>query len=183
MNRFSVRIASILSALAILLTLGASTASAAGNGSAVAQAAQSGRALTFQELYRLYRDHSWIWDDGAGHFRVSKREFTAWTGAGSQGSYADGMWFFPDVGRLCFRAQWNAVAGSSRALTCFEHRTANGRIYQRRLPNGEWYVFANSPRQPGDEIRKLRRGDHVRPNYEANRRFIEAQRPRRSSRR
>ncbi len=140
----------------------------------VAASAERGRAMTTDELYKLYRNRSWIWNDGAGHFRVSKREFTAFTKSGAAGSYADGIWFLTDAGKLCFRAAWNAVDGSSKALTCFEHRTNGGNIYQRRLPDGDWYVFSHRTPEAWDEIRKLKRGDHVRKNYLANKSYVDA---------
>ena len=93
---------------------------------------------------------------GRGFLDGRTRTFVAWTGSGADASYADGNWYMTETGNLCFRANWAAVDGDGMAATCFEHRTDGARIFQRRQPDGEWYVFANSPIQPDDEIRKLR---------------------------
>ena len=143
----------------------------------VSASAARGRALTTDELYQIYRNRSWMWADGAAHFTVSKRKFTAYTKNGAEGSYADGIWFLTDAGKVCFRAAWNGVGGSSKALTCFAHRTNEGNIYQRRLPDGDWYVFSHRVPETWDEIRKLKRGDNVRSNYLANKRYIDARAP------
>jgi hypothetical protein len=34
-------------------------------------------------------------------------------------------------------------------------------IYQRRLPDGDWYVFRSSHRNRGDEFNKVKYGDYV----------------------
>ena len=89
----------------------------------VPEDAKETRLLTTDELYRIYSNRSWIWDDGAGYFQVAGRKFTAFTGSGRTGSYAEGRWFLTSEGRACFRATWFAAAGNAPALTCFEHRT------------------------------------------------------------
>lgn len=139
----------------------------------VAAAATAARPLSILETRRLFENKSWMWDDGAGYFDTSKRAFTAWTKAGSAGSYAEGLWFIGDDGALCFNAKWHAIDGIGDALTCFAHRTDGQRIFQRREPDGAWYVFASSPRRKSDEIRKLRRDDHVFWNYERNKLFLQ----------
>lgn len=130
------------------------------------------RPLTTNELLKIYSNRSWMWKDGAGYFRVSGRQFTAWTKNGKDASYALGRWFLTDPGRACFRATWHAASGNAEALTCFEHRTDGATISQRRLPDGEWYVFSHKPPQAGDEILKLKLGDRVAPRYEQNKRRL-----------
>jgi len=136
--------------------------------SEIARAAMAGEPLGVREMHRIYGNRTWIWDDGAGFLDARTRTFVAWTGSGANASYADGNWFMTETGNLCFRANWAAIDGDGMAATCFEHRTDGSRIFQRRQPDGEWYVFANSPIQPDDEIRKLRPGDAVFSRYERN---------------
>lgn len=134
---------------------------AAATKSKVNLAAEKATPLTTDELFRLYANRSWLWKDGAGYFPSKQRRFVAETGRGRKSSYGDGTWFLTPPGKLCFRATWYAKSGSARALTCFSHRTKNGVIYQKREPNGEWYVFKNRPTRANDEHRKLRPGDYV----------------------
>ena len=119
------------------------------------------RALTSGEVYQLYANRSWTWKEGAGYFAAKKRTFTAWSREGGKSSYAQGRWFITERGKLCFRAEWHAADGSAPATTCFSHRVKKGVIYQRREPDGEWYVFKHARARTSDEFAKLRRGDHV----------------------
>ncbi len=136
--------------------------------SEIARAAMAGEPLSIRAMQGIYGNRTWAWDDGAGFMNARDRTFVAWTGSGADASYADGNWFMTETGNLCFRANWAAMDGSGMAATCFEHRTDGSRIFQRRQPDGEWYVFANSPVRPGDEINKLRPGDAVFSRYERN---------------
>ncbi|SFU20379.1 DUF995 domain-containing protein [Mesorhizobium sp. YR577] len=124
-------------------------------------AAQSAEPLSTQEVYRLYANRSWMWKDGSGYFPAKERRFVASTGNGSKGSYAVGRWFITDPGKLCFDAKWYAKDGASSALTCFSHREKNGVVFQKREPDGDWYVFKHARAQAGDEYRKLRLGNYV----------------------
>ncbi|WP_027687027.1 DUF995 domain-containing protein, partial [Rhizobium leguminosarum] len=47
------------------------------------------------------------------------------------------------------------------AITCFSHRKKGGLIYQKREPDGQWYVFKSAQTQATDEFAKLRHGDYV----------------------
>ena len=124
-------------------------------------AAESATPLTTEELFRLYSNRSWLWEDGAGYFRAKQRSFVAATGRGKAGSYGIGHWFLTDPGKLCFRAEWHAKSGAAPALTCFSHRRKGGVVFQKREPDGEWYAFKNAPVKASDEFRKLRPGDYV----------------------
>jgi hypothetical protein len=137
--------------------------------SEAARAAMAAEPLSIRSMQRIYGNRTWMWDDGAGFMNARDRTFVAWTGSGENASYADGNWFMTPTGNLCFRANWASVSGDGVAATCFEHRTDGARIFQRRQPDGEWYVFADSPIQPDDEINKLRPGDAVFSRYERNR--------------
>nr|WP_244491152.1 DUF995 domain-containing protein [Paramesorhizobium deserti] len=117
--------------------------------------------LTSAELYRLYHNRSWIWKDGAGYFSVKGRKFTAVSGNGKAGSYGVGTWFITQPGKLCFRADWHTKSGTAPALTCFSHRKKGNVIFQKREPDGDWYVFKHARVKNGDEYAKLRSGNYV----------------------
>ena len=138
----------------------------------VTLAAESARPMTVDELFRIYNDRTWVWTDGAGYFQPHKRRFLSWVRSGRTSSYGDGNWFMTQDGRICFRATWHATDGAALATTCFQHRTDGRNNYQRRWPDGEWYIFAHRPRRSGDEINKLRAGDRVTPKFERNKKYI-----------
>jgi hypothetical protein len=129
-------------------------------------AAESAAPLTTEEVYQLYSNRSWLWNDGSGYFPAKQRRFIAWTGRGSTGSYAVGRWFLTDPGKLCFKAKWHAKSGATSALTCFSHRKKGGVVFQKREPDGEWYVFKNTPAKAGDEYGKVRRGNYVSARFD-----------------
>lgn len=152
----------ILATAAAALSLG--HASAKDNGPA------GTRYMTTEELWQMYNNRSWIWKDGAGYFPNAKRRFTAYSGSGKAGSYAEGVWFVTWMGKACFRATWHGADYAVPKLTCFSHRTDGKRIHQKRLPDGEWYVFRNSPPRNGDEFGKFLLGDYVSKGSARNRR-------------
>ncbi len=138
--------------------VGAATSAGA---AAAGPVARNSTPLTHAEIYSLYGQKSWIWKNGAGYFSVRERRFTAWSNENGAPSYGIGRWFITGPGKLCFRADWRAQTGSAPATTCFSHRKAGGVIYQKREPDGEWYVFKNAPVRANDEFAKLRRGNYV----------------------
>lgn len=79
-------------------------------------------------------------------------------GRGALGHHRHG----PDVpeGQLVYQK------GVFPAETCFEHRIGDGSIYQRREPDGTWYVFRHDPMQDGDEAQKLVSADLVSAHRE-----------------
>ncbi|MGB3387608.1 MAG: DUF995 domain-containing protein [Pseudaminobacter sp.] len=105
---------------------------------------ENARNLTAGEIYELYRDRSWQWEHGAGRMKASGRQFSAWVDGEAGKSWADGRWIITDTGRLCLDATWHTGQGAFPAKTCFSHRAGEGRIYQKREPDGAWYVFLNS---------------------------------------
>ncbi len=117
--------------------------------------------LTAGEIHALYGQKSWIWKEGAGYFSVQQRRFTAWSKENGKPSYGVGRWFITDPGKLCFKADWHAKDGSAPATTCFSHRKRGNVIYQKREPDGEWYVFKHRRTRANDEFAKLRRGNYV----------------------
>ena len=79
--------------------------------------------------------------------------------------YGDGRWFLTDPGKLCFKATWIGKGGNAPALTCFSHRKNGANVYQKREPDGEWYLFKHTPVKRADEYAKVRRGDFVSDRY------------------
>ncbi|MBL1404644.1 MAG: hypothetical protein COC17_00300 [Hyphomicrobiales bacterium] len=132
--------------------------------------------LTRQELHGIYDGRSWMWNDGGGYFRVSKREFTAWVGREEKSSIAKGIWFLPGGGKACFNAIWTAVEWKVVKLTCFAHKTDGKHVYQRKLPDGDWYVFKHTPVRYSDEFGKLKQADLISLNYARNYRYIKSRR-------
>jgi hypothetical protein len=122
---------------------------------------ETAKPLSNAEIYKLYGQNSWIWKAGAGYFSVKARRFTAWSRENGAASYGIGRWFITAPGKLCFNADWHAKSGTAAAVTCFSHRKLRGQIYQKREPDGQWYVFKNAPAKATDEFAKLRRGNYV----------------------
>ena len=117
--------------------------------------------LSAYELYRIYGDRTWTWDTGGGRFIEDGRRFVAWVNDKGKQSFAEGKWVVDDLGQLCMRATWTNAEGAARASTCFGHRKIGNTIYQRRQPNGNWYVFRHSSVHQDDEFRKLVAADTV----------------------
>jgi hypothetical protein len=118
-------------------------------------------ALTAAELHYIYRDRTWQWADGAAFFDDEGRQFRAFSGSGADGSFAIGRWLLTDSGKLCMEGDWVFGGQATPDRTCFEHRTSAGTIYQRRLPDGGWYVFKHSVTEPEDEINRIVVGDQA----------------------
>jgi hypothetical protein len=146
--------------LAFALAGGFATAASAAGSSGGANV-KATTPLNNTEIYRLYGQNSWIWKAGAGHFSVRARRFTAWSREEGPPSYGVGRWFITRPGKLCFNARWYAQSGSAPAITCFSHRKKGTVIYQKREPDGQWYIFRNAPVNSSDEFTKLRYGDYV----------------------
>jgi hypothetical protein len=117
--------------------------------------------MTAAELNTLYGDRTWQWPTGAGRMETKDRRFTAIVGSGAQSSWAIGRWTVTNAGRFCFAADWYSRSGVRPQRTCFIHMIDNGTIYQRKSPNGAWYIFKHAPPQAGDEFKKLVREDLV----------------------
>lgn len=138
---------------------------AGASGAAEAEVPPPGaKAMTATELYNLYRDKSWQWNDGAGLMQADGRRFTAWAGSGNKATWAEGRWTVNDNGRLCFKARWHSSSGAAPARTCFRHKRLGDTIYQKREPSGEWYIFKHATVAEGDEFNKLVSRDLVSLN-------------------
>jgi hypothetical protein len=117
--------------------------------------------LTAADLFALYRDKSWQWPDGAGRMDSADRRFTAWVDGEKGKSWAQGRWLVMDSGQMCFQADWHSGQEIFPARTCFEHRAGDGTIYQRKLPDGGWYVFRHAVARADDEANRLVSADLV----------------------
>lgn len=139
-------------------------------GGAVAAGATPGppenaaKPMGVEQLYKVYRNKTWVWPDGGGFF-ASDGRFIAWSGKGDAGTYAEGRWWATGgTGEVCFQAAWHSAKGVAHDRTCFAHRATGGIIYQKKEPSGAWYPFKNSPGGPNDEFQKLQEGDLVTEN-------------------
>lgn len=120
--------------------------------------------MTALELKQLYGDMTWQWHDGGGRFINKDRRFIAWSEKDGVPTVAEGHWRISNEGRLCLVAVWATKQDQAPNKTCFEHVRDRGTIYQRREPEGSWYVFKTYKLQPTDEYLKLVKEDTITPN-------------------
>ena len=113
------------------------------------------RAMTAPEIYRIYRNKSWRWDNGAGLMKDEGRKFKAWVEGEKGRTWAEGRWAITETGLMCLVATWHTDDGAFPAKTCFSHRINAGTVYQKREPDGIWYVFRHAEPREDDEVRKL----------------------------
>jgi hypothetical protein len=144
------------------LSAPAGTASAANNG-----LPDGARMMTPAELYMLYHDKNWQWADGSGQMESQNRRFTARVDGKQGKAWAEGRWRITRSSRMCFDAKWHLAQGVFPNKTCFSHRIANGTIYQKREPDGVWYVFRHAGGNKDDEARKLVSIEKITPKTEA----------------
>ena len=137
-----------------------------------ADAAAKARAVPAKQIIAIYENRTWPWDNGAAYFGESNHKFAAWVGQGAKTAYADGSWTANDQGQLCFSGTWHSIGGNGPSTTCFEFRSDEKNIYQRKLPDGEWYIFSHLPALPNDEIKKLQPGDQIAKGYDENKRYL-----------
>lgn len=105
------------------------------------------------ELLQIYGGKTWRWGEGGGYFDLDGRKFRARTVSDRGETRATGTWKITDKGRLCFKARWGS--DDKPVETCFEHVAYRGDVYQRRLPDGDWYIFRHAKTDPADEHSKL----------------------------
>jgi hypothetical protein len=113
-------------------------------------------------LEQLFGDKTWLWENGGAHFATKGRRFKAVVKADGAVTATDGRWSLSDAGVMCLRAPWSDAAGTPVVRTCFAHRVLDGVLYQRRDPDGPWYVFRSNPPLPTDEANKLVAGDQLK---------------------
>jgi len=113
-----------------------------------------------RDVGALFAGKSWIWKDGAAYFQAGPRRFMATVG-GDKVSTGEGRWTVSKTGVLCLVGRWGTKGHSAPARTCFDHRQVGKALYQRKLPDGAWYVLRSDPPAAGDEINKIREGNAV----------------------
>ncbi|URQ75901.1 MAG: DUF995 domain-containing protein [Candidatus Ochrobactrum gambitense] len=113
------------------------------------------RVMTPFEIYTLYRDKNWQWADGSGQMQITDRRFTARVDGEKGKAWAEGRWMITKTGLMCLKADWHTDQGKFPVKTCFSHRIGDGVVYQKREPDGVWYVFRHADGRADDEARKL----------------------------
>ena len=117
--------------------------------------------MSAAELYVLYGDKTWQWQEGAGRMDSTDRRFRAWVESDKGKSWAEGRWLITDSGMMCIKADWHSGQEVFPARTCFAHRIDGGTIYQKKVPDGQWYVFRHAEGRDDDEAKKLVSADLV----------------------
>ncbi|RAZ92410.1 hypothetical protein DPM33_00405 [Mesorhizobium hawassense] len=128
---------------------------------------KAARVMTPAEIHALYHDRSWRWKAGAAYLLNEGRRFSAWVDGDTGKSWAEGRWMITETGQMCLDATWHSKAGQFPAMTCFSHRLDNGTIYQKREPDGSWYVFRHAQPRDEDEGKNLVRTDLVSAHISA----------------
>jgi hypothetical protein len=168
--------ASLTTFLAAACLAGTAMAQNAGtpsmNATAIQSAAAQAKPMTHAELLLIYSNQTWQWENGAGYFASGKRQFEGWSGSGASSSFAEGVWFLRESGIMCMRANWSTVNGAEEVVTCFQHRSDEDYIFQRRLPDGGWYLFGDLPRRTGHELEKFAPGNRLGEGMKAARDFV-----------
>ncbi|OBZ92145.1 hypothetical protein ADU59_28270 [Pararhizobium polonicum] len=122
--------------------------------------------VTAHELRQIYSDKTWKWSAGGARFIGKGRRLVAFSERPGKATFAEGRWKIDNNGRLCLVAVWVTREGSAPANTCFLHVRDRGTIYQRREPNGDWYIFKTYKSKPEDEYAKLVKEDTISPNMD-----------------
>ncbi|WP_455273830.1 DUF995 domain-containing protein [Rhizobium herbae] len=122
--------------------------------------------LTAHELRVIYSDKTWKWSTGGARFIGEGRRLIAVSEKPGKATFAEGRWRLDNNGNLCLVAVWVTQEGSAPANTCFRHVRDRGTIYQRREPDGNWYIFKTFRPKPGDEYAKLVNEDTISPNID-----------------
>ncbi|MGE6785331.1 DUF995 domain-containing protein [Ensifer adhaerens] len=118
--------------------------------------------LSAYEVYSLYRNKTWEWSTGGARFTAHGRKLVAFVDKGrGDRSFAEGNWYVSDLGMMCMQATWTTAANAGRARSCFGHARIGDTIYQRKVPNGKWYVFSHAKPRSGDEYKKFVTRDNI----------------------
>ncbi len=141
----------------------------------IAKEAEAGEYLSAPQLYDLFYGRTWRWGpDKGGFYSNVGRQFLAYSGAGATRSYAEGNWFITSDGRVCTRAVWHSTTWVGKVQECLQHKTDGRRIFQRKMPKGDWYVFKNTPMKSGDVYGQFVVGDRVSAGYNKNKQFVDS---------
>lgn len=123
---------------------------------------EASKPMTGDHLFAVFHSRTWKWSAGGGFFEPNSQQFSAWSREGGKATIGEGRWFtVTSKGKLCFNAKWTAIDGSGSAVTCFLHRIVGNTIFQKKAPDGEWYVFKHAKRTKGDEFLKLLKGNYA----------------------
>jgi hypothetical protein len=126
------------------------------------------------ELSLLYANRTWIWKNGAAYFaKDNNRRLQAWTSSQDKASVAEGRWLVTDTGKMCMELSWRSKTYSKQGRTCYSHRIQDGKIEQRKDPDGEWYNFKGPPEE-ADEYRKFEEGDTKGAQFEEARKLVDS---------
>ncbi|OHV87233.1 hypothetical protein ORS3428_06675 [Mesorhizobium sp. ORS 3428] len=126
------------------------------------------------ELQLFYADRTWNWEDGAAYF-AQDRHMRAWTSVPDAASVAEGTWHLSNDGKMCMDLIWRSRAYAAKPIrTCFSHRVLEGRVEQRKEPDGRWYSFRHTSEDPADELRKFQPGDARAAEFEKVRKQIDS---------
>ena len=129
-------------------------------GASIQSQADKSAPVGAEDLYKLYRDKTWVWSNGAAYF-ASNGEFDGWSRSGGEAAYGKGRWWVNFLGGMCIKAAWHTKAGAHTSLTCFSHREDGRVLYQKKEPGGDWFVFRSSPGKVDDEFLRLEGGNRI----------------------
>lgn len=132
---------------------------------------QTSRPLSAWEVVDLFRGKTWVWKDGGAFFDGQPRQYLAYKGEGAAATVAIGRWKVASDGTLCTSATWTFSQGNKEVTDCFDHLARDGAIFQRKKPDGQWYVLRPAPGQPGSPA--LVAGDSTKGKRDAAKRSIE----------
>ncbi|MEX0346893.1 MAG: DUF995 domain-containing protein [Rhizobiaceae bacterium] len=135
------------------------------NAATVEERVKEARLMTVDELFRTYENRTWFWKHGAAYFAAKQLTFIAWTNE-KRKTIATGTWFPTSRGKMCFRAVWESKERKTKDLTCFTHRIDDTATYQRREPDGQWYLFNSFNPRVKDPYSKFVPGNYVKKKYE-----------------
>lgn len=155
------------SALAVLLTAGAALPLAHAQPAQVA-VPPGAKPMTAYEVFTVFRNRTWLWGEtGASFFDPEGRRFKAWSNAEGDTIYAEGRWILTDTGRLCLQGDWHTAEGVVPAMSCFSHMRSGDSIFQKREPDGGWYVLTTLEADEEEErVEALVAGDLVSAKLE-----------------
>ncbi|MCA1368601.1 DUF995 domain-containing protein [Bradyrhizobium sp. BRP14] len=136
---------------------------------------EKARLMTAAEVYLIFRDKTWQWENGAGRMQDEGRRFKAWAQSEAGATWAEGRWSVNDRGQLCLKAVWHSQGAAAEDKTCFSHRIAGRTLYQKREPAGDWYVFRHAKAAIDDEFKRLIDEDLVGARLPAIRELIKKQ--------
>lgn len=120
-----------------------------------------GRPLKAEAVRKLFSGKTWLWQGGGGYLDPDGR-FIAVVGTdAASGAYAEGKWEVNEKGQLCHSEEWRSRSGSSNASTCYTHHAWGNGIYQRKDPDGTWYVFRHARSRNTDPANNLVQGNRI----------------------